>query len=338
MPFTITPAARKGIIPLIFIWGGTGGGKSLSALLMARGMAGPKGRVVCGDTENGRALLCADQVDGGFSHIDFQPPFTPERYCELIETMENNADVGVIDSLSHLWSGPDGVLEMHEEILDRMVGNDWAKREAASWRAWKEPKARLQVFKDKLMRAKIPIIGCFRGEEKSQLIKDDKGKSQIVTSKTTLPIFDKKLIFEALIAFETYQEEGRGGLIRMPYPHAKISHPSLGAILPKPETERMSQAHGAAIAAWCNNAGKPPTSAPTAQPAASTPAPPKEATEATRTWFIAQLQPFKDRAFQYAIDKGFIMPDQPLEAWALSKVPTSRPALLELISQIEKHT
>lgn len=274
--FQIKPAQRQGIIPLIFLWGGTGGGKTFTALQLARGIAGKFGRVVCGDSENGRALICADQIEGGYSHIDFQPPFTPERYVELLETLEQNADVGVIDSLSHLWAGPDGVLEMHEQILDKMVGNDWSKREAASWRAWKEPKARLQVFKDRLLRAKIPIIGCFRGEEKSQLVKDEKGKSQVVTSKTTLPIFDKKLIFESMIAFEVYQDEGKGGLIRMPYPHAKVSHPNLGAILPKPESERVTQAHGAAIAAWCQSpsTGPRPSAAGSTAPAAAAPTTP----------------------------------------------------------------
>lgn len=331
MPFEIKLAKRQGTIPLIFMWGGTGGGKTFTALQLARGLAGKSGRVICGDTENGRALICADQIEGGFKHIDFQPPFTPERYTELLETLEQNADVGVIDSASHLWSGPDGVLEMHEEILDRMVGNDWAKREAASWRAWKEPKARLQVFKDRLMRHKIPIIACFRGEEKSQLVKDDKGKSQIITSKTTLPIFDKRLIFESLIAFEVYQDGGKGGLIRLPYPHAKVSHPSLSAILPKPESERMGQSHGEAIAAWCANAGGAAPATPSAAAA------PKAATEKTRDWFLEQTRDIHKKLQAFAIDRAWIEPNMSLEEIPLERLPVTVPALIQLRKEIEAH-
>lgn len=264
--FQITKASRSGIIPLIFVWGGTGGGKTESALRLARGMAGASGRVLVGDTENGRAKICADRIPGGYQHIDFQPPFTPERYCELIEVLEKNADVGVLDSTSHLWSGPDGVLEMHEGILDKLAGDDWSKREAASWRAWKEPKSRLGVFKDRILRCKIPIICCFRGEEKSQLVKDERGKSQIVPSKTTIPIFEKKLIFEATVSFEVFQIDGQGGYIRFPFPYAKVSHNSILELLPKPARteelqatkEQLDVKHGEAFARWCASPGNVP--------------------------------------------------------------------------------
>ncbi len=64
---------------------------------------------------------------------------------------------------------------------------------------------------------------------------------------------------------------------------------------------------------------------------------PAVATENTRKWMIAQLADIKDRAFQYAIDRTLIMPDQSLDDWPLDKVPTSSSELKKLRIIIESH-
>ena len=65
MGFEIKPATRSGVIPLVSVYGSSGGGKTMSALLLMRGIVGPKGRITLVDSESGRGSLFADiiQVD-----------------------------------------------------------------------------------------------------------------------------------------------------------------------------------------------------------------------------------------------------------------------------------
>jgi len=262
MSFEIKESTRQGIIPLFCLWGGTGGGKTESALRLARGIAGPKGRVGIIDTEGKRSGYYSDRIPGGFKRIDFDAPYTPERYVEALDLLEKSVDVGVLDSASHCWFGPDGVLDLHEQALDRMTKNstDWKERERLNWPAWREPKLRFGFLRNRILGFKIPLMICFRGEAKTHMEKDDKGKNTIITDKTTSPIFDKNFIYEAHIAIECFQKDGAGGYIRFPMPYAKTSHADMRALLPKAEIEQLKIEHGAALAAWCSTPQGPGTS------------------------------------------------------------------------------
>lgn len=269
--FVIQQATRQGIIPLFGLWGGTGSGKTRSGLMLARGMAGPKGRVGIIDTEHRRACYYAD-IQGGFLVIDFAPPYTPERYWDALDELERNCDVGILDSASHLWEGPDGICDLHEQMLDRMVGDgDWKKRESLNWPAWREPKQRFKPVKQKILGFTKPLIVCFRGEEKTRMVKDSNGRNTVVTDTTTSPIFDRKFIFEMHVAIETFQKDGIGGYVRFPMPYAKTSHTDLRNMLPKAEVEQLTVEHGAKIIHWCNNVSGTSTPPPaTAQKKAPT--------------------------------------------------------------------
>lgn len=237
------------------MWGGTGSGKTKSALLLARGMAGPKGKVVIIDTEHRRASYYADSIPGGFLSIDLEPPYTPERYWDAIDTMEGSCDVGILDSATHLWEGPDGILDLHEQVLDRMTkgSTGWKERDRLNWPAWNEPKTRFKPVKSKILGFTKPLIVCFRGDEKTRMEKDDKGRNTVVTDKTTSPIFDKKFIFEMHVAIEVFQKDGIGGYVRFPMPFAKTSHTDLRNMLPKAEVEQLTIQNGERIIHWCNN-------------------------------------------------------------------------------------
>ena len=75
--FTIKKATRQGVKPLIGMYGKSGSGKTMSALLLARGLAGASGRVVLIDSESGRGSIFADLIPGGYSVVDIEPPFSP---------------------------------------------------------------------------------------------------------------------------------------------------------------------------------------------------------------------------------------------------------------------
>ena len=85
-----------------------------------------------------------------------------------------------------------------------------------------------------------------------------------------------------------------------------------------------------------------PNRAPEAKPAAKTAdvVPPKEATDATRAWFVQQVEGagLTNEFLAYGIDKGCIMPNEGMEDWSLSKVPTSRPDYLKLTKLVEDYS
>lgn len=247
MSFEIKPATRSGVKPLCGFYGKSGSGKTMSALLFARGLAGPNGRIVMIDSESGRGSLFADIIPGGYQVIEIGPPFSPERYQEAFEVAEQSADVVVFDSLSHEHTGEGGVLDMQEAELDRMAGDNWQKREACKMASWIKPKIAHKKFLQRILRCKCALICCLRGEDKTHITKEG-GKSKVITDEFSSPIFDPRFIFELLVNFETVSRDGKGGYV-IP---RKVTHPAIEELLPLAD-ERISIAHGEAIARWAEN-------------------------------------------------------------------------------------
>src|SRR5437868_6709766 len=79
--FKFSPAVREQIPLIIGLAGGTGSGKTYTALELATGMAGGK-RFGLIDTESSRAKHYADRF--AFDHGELVAPFRPERYQEAI--------------------------------------------------------------------------------------------------------------------------------------------------------------------------------------------------------------------------------------------------------------
>ena len=252
-PLQIVPATREGIKALIGVYGRSGGGKTRTALILARGIVGPKGRIVLIDTETGRGKIFADVIMGGYSVIDLDSPFSPERYGEALHLAERSADIVVFDSMTHEWDGEGGVLDLQEQELSRMAGEDYRRREACKMAAWIKPKMAHKRFVQALLRSKLPIICCLRAQEKTHIGKDKSGKTEVYTDEFTSPIYDPRFIFEMLVNMEVYAKDAKGGYVHV----TKITHEGLWSCLPK-ETEQLSYAHGEAIAKWCASPGTKP--------------------------------------------------------------------------------
>jgi hypothetical protein len=239
------------------MFGKSGSGKTYSALLYMRGIVGPKGKIKLIDTESGRGSLFADIPEiGGYKVLDLDPPFSPERYQEALELAEKDADGVVYDSLTHEHNGEGGLLDMQEAELHRMAGDDYRKREACKMASWIKPKIAHKKFIARLLRCKLPLICCLRGEEKTHMVKDG-DKNKVITDQFSTPIFDQRFIFEMLVNFETIERDGKGGYV-IP---RKITHPKVAPLLPRPD-QQITVAHGAALMAWCNGtagAAKAPT-------------------------------------------------------------------------------
>ena len=182
MTFEIKKATRKAIPAIICLYGKSGGGKTYSALKLAKGLGG---KICVIDTENGRASHYADEFD--FDVIDLNPPFSPARYIEAIKTAQ---DAGykaiVIDSISHEWEGTGGCLEMAEG--------------GKGLQAWAKPKAEHRKMMNMLLQSKSHIIFCARAKDDLEQVKIN-GKTEIV-NKGIIPIQEKNFPFEMLITFQ----------------------------------------------------------------------------------------------------------------------------------------
>lgn len=233
--------------PLIGMYGKSNGGKTFSALLLMRGLVGPKGRMTLIDTESKRGSVFSDiPIIGGYDVLNFDPPFSPERYQEAFELAESKSDGVIFDSLSHEHSGDGGLLDMQEAELDRMAGDNWGKREACKMAAWIKPKMAHKKFIQRLLRSKVPLICCLRGEEKTHMEKDGQGKTKVFTDQFSSPIFDPRFIFELLVNFEMIAVNGVGGFSIM----RKITHPDIRGMVPK-DGEQVTVRHGELLAQWC---------------------------------------------------------------------------------------
>lgn len=257
------PAIRGAMKLLIGLFGKSGGGKTLSALYLARGIAGPKGKIGLVDTENKRGSVFLDIVPGSYEVMDFQPPFSPQRYCEAMDAAEKQGiECLVIDSASHEWLGEGGYLDLKEQALTRMAGDDYKKREKCAMAAAAQVKPKTHSkFVQKILRCQMSVILCFRAHEKVRMDKSG-GQMEIKVDETPSPMQDGDLIYEMLIAGEVYKSDGIGGFFRIHGPHCKHTHPSILKLLPE-NGKQLGIAHGEALAGWCAAPGsKPATKQP----------------------------------------------------------------------------
>ena len=205
MNIQFRPGIRENVGLWINLIGGTGSGKTYTAMRLASGISGGKPFAVL-DTENRRALHYADQFK--FDHAEIRPPFRPQAYSEAVIAADAAGyPVIVVDSGSHVWAGDGGVLDWQEEELDRMAGQDWSKRERVKMAAWIKPKIAHKHMVQKLLQVKAHIILCLRAEEKIEMVKNAQGKLEIQKKQTLtgrdgwIPICDKNLPFEATCSF-----------------------------------------------------------------------------------------------------------------------------------------
>lgn len=171
MSYVFRPATREQTPLIIGIAGSTKSGKTYSALRLATGLAGG-GPIVMINAEGPRGHQYADTFK--YLACDLGPPYRPTRYTEVLKAatqLKPAPAVIIIDSASHFHDGPGGVLEWHEEILDRMAGNDRDKRERATFAAWVEPKAAENQFIYAMLETPCAVILCLRAKQKIRILK-----------------------------------------------------------------------------------------------------------------------------------------------------------------------
>lgn len=202
---TFRRAVRENVGLIIGLAGASGSGKSYSAMRLAAGLSGGRPFAVI-DTEAGRAKHYASLFT--FDHADLRPPFRPSAYAEAIKAAdEAKYPVIVVDSCSHEHAGDGGLLDWHEEELDRMAKDDWRKRESCNMAAWIKPKMDHKQFVSRLLQMRAHIILAFRAEQKIEMKRGQDGKMEIVPKTIAsgfsdwIPICEKNLLYELTASF-----------------------------------------------------------------------------------------------------------------------------------------
>lgn len=183
---TMKKASRKKAYIKIGLSAPSGGGKTLSSLLLGYGMMKEKypneddatrwSKIAIIDTENGSGELYVglrihNLVIGEYNAITIDSPYTAEKYITAIELCENNGiEVCIIDSTSHLWSGEGGLLQQHGEITKR-VGN--------SWTAWRDITPMHNKFVEMMLTTPMHIIATMRSKQEYVMEKEDGYKTNI---------------------------------------------------------------------------------------------------------------------------------------------------------------
>ena len=238
MTFTFRPAKRENTPLIIGIGGPTKSGKTKSAHRIAVGLANGK-PVAMINAEGAKGHQYSDQFD--YLAADIEAPFRPERYTEALKAaLAIDPGVVIIDSGSHMHDGPGGILEYHEDELDRMAGNDTGKRGRMTYTAWIKPKAAENEFIYTMLSADCHIILCLRAKE----------KIKVVTGKPPIDLGWQPIVGER-VAFETI-------FTLMLPPHSKgVPDLSISEMREPfdsliPEGEPLSEDTGRLLAAWAS--------------------------------------------------------------------------------------
>ena len=225
----IEKAIRKSLPAHICLYGESSSGKTFTALKLAHGLIN-KGEKVCViDTENYRASHY--DVDFDFDVINFEAPFSPEKYIKAINMIQNNGYKAiVIDSMTHEWDSIGGVIDMAE--------NSKNKNKLAAWGPAKKEHKKLM---DCILSSKAHVICCAKAKDKLKQVKTDDGKTEIV-SKGFLPIQEGTFMYDMLINIKMLRN-GTFKIMKCP------RHLEANLKITK-TTEYLDERHGKIIAEW----------------------------------------------------------------------------------------
>lgn len=218
-------ATRKQAKIKLALQGPSGSGKTYSSLLLAYGLSGDWSKIAIIDTENHSADLYAHL--GTYNVLPLSKPFSPERYIEAIEVCEKaGISVIILDSITHEWDGPGGILELHQA----MVGNSFTN--------WSKITPRHNAFVQKFLQSECHIVATIRTKQ-DYVLSEKNGK--MVPEKVGLKAVTREgMDFEFTLVFD------------LDIKHmASASKDRTGLYMDKPEMV-ISSDTGQKILEWCN--------------------------------------------------------------------------------------
>jgi DNA polymerase III delta prime subunit len=223
----IEKAIRKSLPAHICLYGESSSGKTLTALKLAHGLINQGERVCVIDTENHRASHY--DVDFDFDVINLEAPFSPEKFIEAINIIQNGGYKAIIiDSISHEWDSIGGVIDMAENSTNK-----------SGLAAWGKPKKEHKKLMDCILSSKAHVICCAKAKDKLKQVKNDKGKSEIIP-KGFLPIQEATFMYDMLLNIKMVKN-GEFKIMKCPKNlDLKINE----------KTKYLDESHGKRIAEW----------------------------------------------------------------------------------------
>ncbi len=236
-------ATRKKVKLRLGLSAVSGGGKTYSALLLAKGLVGSWDKIAVIDTENNSASLYSHL--GDFNALELTAPYTPERYIQAIKACEDaGMECIIIDSITHEWDGKGGILEIHNS----MTGNSFTN--------WASLTPRHQKFIDAILQSKAHVITTVRRKTEYDMQKDSNGKTKVEKAglkEVTREGFE----YELTVNFNLDEKH-----------NCTASKDRTGLFMDKPHFT-ITEDTGQMIAKWCDSGIELPTvTAPPQQPTA----------------------------------------------------------------------
>lgn len=161
--------------------GVSGSGKTLGALYIASGLTGGNwGKIALIDTEHQRARFYANRSDlgtGAFLYQELTPPYSPDRYIELVRAgaeAVGSDGVVIVDSLSHAWNNEGGVLDIKDQIVEASGGRK------NSYTAWNDAGKVQNGFINTILSVDCHVIVTMRSKMDYAMQEDERGKQHPV--------------------------------------------------------------------------------------------------------------------------------------------------------------
>lgn len=249
--------------------GGTNSGKTFSAMRLARGIAGPEGKIAVLDTEGGRTLHL--KQDFAFDVRVLEPPHRPERYLEAARRAQAAGYAClVIDSFTAAWRGVGGVLDWTDEELEVAVERARANAEEKGWNfneartrasnkmaASIRPKMAWKLMVSGFLGLRIPIVFSIRGENTL----DPDTKKEVFKAQV-----QRSFLFEVTVSFRLSSD--KKGVIDLSDANSWKMEKAHQPIFRNGDL--LSEQHGAALAAWARGEGAAPAAPPATAPKSRT--------------------------------------------------------------------
>lgn len=207
--------------------GSSGSGKTMSALLIAKGLTnGNLSKVAVIDSENGSADLYAHV--GDYNIIKLKS-FSPNDYVEAITMCENaGMEVIIIDSTSHCWNY---LLEYHASL----PGNSFTN--------WQKINPLEKKFIDKILQCNAHVIATMRVKQ-DYVLSDKNGK--MVPEKVGLKAIQRDGIdFEFTIVLD------------IDIKHNAVASKDRSQLFDSLPPFVITEATGKVLLDWCNAIVKP---------------------------------------------------------------------------------
>lgn len=202
--------------------GSAGSGKTMSALLLAKGIVDDYSKVAIVDSEHGSADLYAHL--GDYNVLTLEPPFSPENYIKAIDIcLKSGMKIIILDSLSHCW---EYLLDFHS----KMAGNSFTN--------WSKITPLQNKLVNKILQSPVHFIATMRTKQDYVLNQKD---GKFVPEKVGLKAIQRNdLDFEFTLVFD------------IDIKHNASSSKDRSGLFSEREGFKITEGTGKLIKNWCN--------------------------------------------------------------------------------------